>query len=88
MQLKDLPNIGVKLEKQLNDVGIASVEQLKAVGSREAWLRIYAQDSSACINRLLGIEGSIRGVRKSELPDDVKKELLAFYREAKAKKTK
>jgi len=37
-ELTTLPNIAVKLEKQLSDVGITTIEQLKEVGSREAWL--------------------------------------------------
>lgn len=85
MQLKDLPNIGIKLEQQLIAVGISTVEQLRAVGSKEAWLRIYAQDRSACIHRLVGLEGGILGVRKADLPDSIKQDLKAFYREVKAK---
>lgn len=85
MQLKDLPNIGVKLEKQLIAAGIGTVEQLISAGSREAWLRIYSQDSSACIHRLLALEGGIIGVPKTELPDSVKQELRTFYKEIKAK---
>jgi DNA transformation protein len=42
-ELSKLPNIGTKLEKQLADVGITTAEELKKVGSREAWLRILHQ---------------------------------------------
>lgn len=34
-ELTKLPNIGTELEKQLNDVGIATEEELRNVGSRE-----------------------------------------------------
>lgn len=78
--LAELPNIGPVVEKQLIDAGIASPEALKAVGTEEAWLRIQCMDPSACIHRLLGIEGAICGVRKAELPKARKEALQAFYR--------
>lgn len=82
-EIAKLPNIGVTLERQLEAVGITTVEQLKALGSRQAWLRIKAVDDSACIHRLLALEGAIRGVKKTELPNEVKEDLREFYRAAK-----
>ncbi|MCL1983654.1 MAG: TfoX/Sxy family protein [Clostridiales bacterium] len=82
-ELTTLPNIAEKLEKQLVDVGITTIEQLKETGSREAWLRILAKDSSACIMRLSSLEGAIQGVRWHYLDDDTKKSLRAFYKEHK-----
>ncbi len=38
--LTSLPNIGMELEKQLSIVGITTEEELRSVGSREAWIRI------------------------------------------------
>jgi DNA transformation protein len=82
-QLAELPNIGPIVEKQLTDVGITTPETLKAVGAEEAWLRIQCVDASACIHRLLGIEGAIQGVRKTALPDARRAELKAFYQRHK-----
>ncbi len=84
-ELTKLPNIAAEMERQLNAVGITTVGQLKEIGSREAWLRILAMDSSACYNRLCGLEGAIQGVRWHNLSIDVKKELKEFYKEAKGK---
>lgn len=78
--LSDLPNIGKVVEEQLNTVGITTVEQLKELGSRQAWLKIRAIDDSACIHRLLALEGAILGVRKTDLPEETKRELKEFYR--------
>jgi len=50
-------------QKQLNTIGINTLEDLVETGSREAWLRIRAIDSSACYNRLCGLEGAIQGIR-------------------------
>ena len=74
-----LDNIGPKLEAQLAEVGIRTPEELKAAGSREAWLRIKAIDPSACLMRLSALEGAIRGIRWHNLDEDVKAELKAFY---------
>jgi len=78
-KLSDLPNIGKKLEEQLNEVGIETIEQLKEVGSKQAWLDIKAIDDSACINRLCALEGAIQGIRWHSLSDEVKRELKEFY---------
>lgn len=62
-ELQNLPNIGEELELQLNKAGIDTINELKKVGSKNAWLRILAFDPSACIMRLSALEGAIRGVR-------------------------
>jgi len=77
--LQDMPNIGAKLEAQLFEADIHTPEELKAVGSREAWLRIKAFDPSACLMRLSALEGALRGVRWHNLEPEVKEELRAFY---------
>ena len=82
-KLSELPNIGKVVEEQLIQVGINTLEQLKEVGSKEAWLKIYEIDPSACINRLYGLEGAVQGMKKNLLPNDKKRELKAFFREAK-----
>ena len=78
-ELKSLPNIADKLEAQLHEVGIDSIEALKQTGSREAWLRIASMDPSACYMRLCALEGAIQGVRWHHLDDEKKKEMKAFY---------
>ena len=79
-ELTTLPNIGKKLESQLADVGIITIEQLKEAGSREAWLRILARDSSACTMRMLAFEGAIQGVPLNYLDDETKTSLKEFYK--------
>ena len=43
-ELSKLPNIGAVVEEQLNQVGINTYDQLKEMGSRQAWLKIKAID--------------------------------------------
>ncbi|WP_201259638.1 TfoX/Sxy family DNA transformation protein [Tissierella sp. P1] len=58
-ELSTLLNIGNKVEQQLNEVGIRTINQLIEIDSRQAWLRIKRIDDSACINRLYALEGAI-----------------------------
>ena len=84
-ELSKQPNIGAVVEEQLNQVGITTLEELKEAGSRQAWLRILAIDSSACIHRLYSLEGAVRCIKKSQLPQDVKDDLKEFYNHVKGK---
>ena len=84
-ELKKLPNIAEKLEAQLSQAGITTVDELKETGSREAWLRILARDPSACLMRLSALEGAIQGVRWHSLDDATKASLKEFYHRHKGK---
>lgn len=82
-ELSKLPNIGEKVEEQLNQVGIYDYKTLYEIGAKKAWLKIQSIDESACINRLMALEGAVRNVKKSELPQEVKKDLKEFYNKNK-----
>ena len=82
-ELSRLPNIGKTVEEQLFTVGIDTFEKLKKIGAKKAWHKIQEIDESACINRLMALEGATRGVKKNLLPDDVKKDLKEFYQNNK-----
>lgn len=84
--LTSLPNIGMELEKQLSIVGITTEEELRSVGSREAWIRIQQRDPSACYMRLCALEGAIQGVRWHKLDSEAKESLKVFYQEHKIAK--
>ena len=74
-ELSKLPNIGKAVEAQLIQVGIETPEALREIGAKAAWLKIQEIDPSACINRLMALEGAIQGVKKADLK--------AFYQEHK-----
>lgn len=82
-ELSKLPNIGKAVEAQLIQVEIETPEALREIGAKAAWLKIQEIDPSACIHRLLALEGAIQGVKKTGLPDAVKADLKAFYQEHK-----
>ena len=83
-ELSKLPNIGKVLEGQLNDVGINTADDLMDIGSMEAWLKIKEIDESACINRLMALEGAIQNIRWHDLSDDDKINLKDFYKNHKS----
>jgi DNA transformation protein len=83
-QLTDLPNIGKDTEKQLHAIGIYSLKDLQEKGSKNVWLELKKNDSSACLNRLYGLEGAIRNIRWHYLSDEVKKDLKKFYERNKS----
>ncbi len=77
--LVHLPNIGIDTEKQLQLIGVNSYDELKALGAEQAWLKLQKIDESACLHRLLGLEGAIQGMRKNLLSEERKAELKEFY---------
>lgn len=78
--LRDMPNVGKVLEKNLIDCGISSPEALKEAGAREAFLRIRASiDPGACLHMLYGLEGAIRGIPDKFLDAEIRGALKEFY---------
>ena len=53
------------------------------MGAKAAWLKIQEIDESACINRLMALEGAIEGVKKTMLSDKAKDDLKEFYQWSK-----
>lgn len=78
-ELSKLLNIGKEIGRQLNEVGIFTYDELKEIGAEQAWLKIQEIDDSACINRLLALEGAICGVKKTALLQERKTDLKNFY---------
>ena len=78
-ELSKLPNIGEEVERQLNKIGMFTYDELKNIGVEQAWLKIQEIDVSACIHRLLALEGAIQGVKKTALSQERKVELKDFY---------
>lgn len=82
-ELQSLPNIGKVVAGLLKEVGIETAEDLKAIGSENAFLRLQAVDDGACLSMLMGLEGAIQGIRWHALDEDRKNTLKLFYKQAK-----
>ena len=81
MKLTDLPNISEVIALDLQKAGVNTVEDLKRIGSKDAFIRIRLQaDSEACVNKLCALEGAIQGIRWHQLSEDTKADLKAFYK--------
>jgi len=67
--LVTLPNIGDTLAQKLNKIGITKFEQLEAIGSKQALIKISSlENSGACLNMLYALEDAIQGIRWHGLP--------------------
>jgi len=85
--LQALPNIGAEVASRLRKAGIATPEELRALGSVEAAVRLTAArtDDPPCRSMLSGLEGAIRGVRWHAIPKDERDRL---WKEFQARTTK
>lgn len=79
MELSKMNNIGKVLEQRLKAVGIEDAEGLRNLGSREAFMRLKAEDNTSCYNTLCALEGAVQGVRWHGLNEKKKKELKEFF---------
>lgn len=79
-ELTQLPNIGKVVAEKLVQVGITTPEELKTVGTEQAFIRIQTIDDTACFCMLQGLEGAIQGIRWHNLPKERKEELREFFR--------
>ena len=63
-QLEKLPNIGKVLARDLEKVGVRSVDDLRKLGSKKVFLKlreVRQVDDTACINMLYALEGAVQG---------------------------
>jgi len=77
-ELTSLRNIGKEIEKKLKSVDISTAEELKQVGSREAFLRLKLRYPSVCLVYLYTLEGAISDIEYNQLPEDVVRSLKEY----------
>ncbi len=78
-ELTTLSNIGPKLADRLEQADIHNHNDLTAIGSIEAVLRIKEANLDACYNMLYALEGAIQGVRWHAIPKDERAQLKAEF---------
>ena len=76
-------NIGKDTATKLKLVGINNVEELKAAGVENAFIRLRTLDPGACICLLYGLDGAISDIKSIELSAERKKELQQFIKSLK-----
>jgi DNA transformation protein and related proteins len=78
--LTQMDNIGKVVAEKLIQVGITTPEELRAIGTEQAFIRLQTIDETACFSMLQGLEGAIQGIRWHNLPKERKEELKDFMR--------
>ncbi len=74
--IAELPNLGPKSQQMLLASGIASVEQLRELGSVAAYARVKARHKSASLNLLWALEGALSGLPWQEVARQHRTSLL------------
>ena len=79
-ELHDMLNIGLGFEKDLKKVGINTPDELRKVGSKEAFLRLTRGGVQKLnLNKLAALEGAIRNVKKYALDESTREDMDEFY---------
>ncbi|WP_075181162.1 TfoX/Sxy family DNA transformation protein [Pantoea sp. 1.19] len=81
-QIKDLPNMGLKMAQRLSEVGINTIDALRELGAKRSWLRLHQSNPQLGINTLLALQGAISGQHRAALPGEVVSELTQWYQQA------
>ncbi len=79
LELTSLPNIGKVLAERLMQAGIATPDDLRAIGSKNAFICIKTIDSGACLSMLYALEGAVQNIRWHDLDVNKKSQLKTFY---------
>lgn len=77
-ELTDLQNIGKEIEKKLKFIDICLAEELKEIGSKEAFFRLKMQYSNVCLVHLYTLQGAIDNIPYNQLSDEIKRDLKIF----------
>jgi len=80
-RIKDLPNMGNRMETLLRDVGICSIDMLIEQGAKRSWLKLRENNKHLGLSVLLSLEGAIMGRHYQALPAEVREELCAWFKQ-------
>lgn len=86
-RLKDLPNIGINMERRLWVAGIEDRQQLYYYGAKECFLKLSRFNKLLSVNVLLALEGAITGFHQAALPAASRNELIAWFEENKPERS-
>ena len=77
-ELTSLKNIGKEMERKLKSVEINSAEELKQLGSKEAFFRLKTRYPQVCLVHLYTLHGAIDNTEYNQLSEETKKELKEY----------
>jgi len=70
-----LKNLGPKSEQWLNHIGVYTLDDLKIMGAVDCCLILRTQGYPISLNLAYAIEGAIRDIHWTKLPDNIKYQL-------------
>lgn len=76
--LTSMMNLGREMERKLRSVGIASAEELMAVGAKESYRRLKTLYPNVCLVHLYCLEGAIQQTEYNCLSREKRAELKKF----------
>lgn len=78
MSLSNLPNLGKASQQWLKEIGITTVEELRASGVIDTYIRLKLRyPDKITLNMLYGLYGAIHELDWRDIPPEVKAELRA-----------
>lgn len=77
-KLTSLKNIGKEIERKLKTVGINSAEELKQIGSKNAFIRLKIHYPEVCLVHLYTLQGAVDDIEYNRLSENTKHELKEF----------
>ena len=77
-ELTALKNIGAEMARKLKSVGIDSAEELIAVGSKEAFVRLKERYPDICLVFLYVLQGAVDLVDYNRLSEETTADLKEF----------
>lgn len=82
MDLVCMKNIGIKGKEKLVQAGIVNGEQLREMGTEEAFAKVkLLVDPDVCVHFLYDIEGAILGLPKAKIDKKRKDSLKKFFQQ-------
>ncbi len=73
--LTSLKNIGKEMERKLKSIGINSPDELKKIGSKDAFFRLKLRYPEICLVHLYTLQGAVDDMEYNQLPEEMKKDL-------------
>ena len=82
VNIAELPNLGAKSQRMLEQAGIVSSAQLRELGAVRAYLQVKRNGGNASLNLLWALEGALSGRHWQEVAKHDRLRLLLELEEA------
>lgn len=73
--LSEIKNLGKTSESWLNEIGVYTLDDLRALGSIHAYVLLKERGFNVSMNMLYAMEGALLGIHWNKLPNEIKAEL-------------